>query len=161
MSVAFRSSRLGDTRQTVHAVGPDTHDYDHRGILRQMNRGDQPHPDEQGFNTHGTHTVPLPSRRARAAASATCAAYSRRARGHALRHSADHEAGPHDQQPHTAAVQCIGQTIREPVQAGFGRSRHSWPAEPHPATDENTTSAPIPADRITTARAVRRLTWAT
>ena len=68
--------------------------------------------------TAPTHALPL--RSARAVASATLELGAGQRRGiHAFRHPADHEPGPHQQQPDPGPVQGVGQAAGETVQAGL------------------------------------------
>ena len=82
---------------------------------------------------------------------------------HALRHAADDEAGTHDEQPDTGAVQGVGQSAGEPVETRLGRSVHVvGPAHPHPGDRGEHDDGPrVGAARIVAASTVSRLTCAT
>ena len=91
-------------------------------------------PKATGRSAHGIHTVRRPLARARAVAAATCGAVLDSGAGAmpwVIRPMTN--PGRTMQQPHTRAVQGVGQAAGEPVQTRLGRSVDVvGPAHPHP-----------------------------
>ena len=135
-------SRRG--RQPGHAVGADADHDDHRAASARPNRGIIRNANASSASDAGTHTCAGPRPSARTVASATCRGRARQRRGrHAFGHPPDHETGPHQQQPHPGAVQCVGQPRGEPVEPQLGRTVDVV-RPPHPRPRPSTRSDDAP-----------------